>query len=99
MSVVNVAKESVSSWNAGNGSVGETPAQLSDTSFEVRKHVVIRADAGNSGTITVGPNAGGVSAGFILAAGEQTPPIYVDDLSKVWLVGSASGQNYSFICT
>lgn len=98
MSVVHVAKESVPDWNSGNGTVGTSPQALG-ASYTVKKHVVVRAASGNSGTVTVGPNAGSASAGFILAAGEQTPPIYVDDVAKIFVVGSASGQNYSYICT
>jgi hypothetical protein len=99
MSTINVANQSVSSWNAGHGSVGETAQALSTGAPAVKKHIVVRADAGNSGTITVGPNAGAASGGFVLGAGEQTPPIFVDDLKKVWVVGSGSDQAYSWVCS
>src|SRR5579863_10524908 len=80
MSTINVANESLADWNAGHGTVGTTAQALSTDSPAVRKHVVVRADAGNSGTIKVGPNSATASGGFVLAAGEQTPPIFVDSL-------------------
>jgi hypothetical protein len=99
MSVVNVAKESVAGFNAGNGTVGTSPQALVTSPWTVQKHVVVRADPANTGTVKVGPNLGSASAGFVLPAGQETPPIYVDDLSKVFVIGSAAGQNYSFVCT
>lgn len=97
MSSVNVAKESVADWNSGNGTVGTTPQAIGE--YPVKKHVVIRATTGNTGTIGLSPNAGSAANGFILGAGETSPPIYVDDLNKVFVVGSAASQSYSWICT
>ena len=72
-------------------------AQLFTGEFKVQKYVVIRADSGNSGTISLGNTATRASSGFILKAGDTSPKIKIDDLSKVWLVGSASSQAYSWI--
>jgi hypothetical protein len=96
MSQVNIGKEVIDGFNAGNSTVGTAPQALANT-YPVNKHVVVRATTGNSGTIKVGPTAGGASAGFVLGAGETSPPIYVDDVAKVFVVGSASSQNYSWI--
>jgi hypothetical protein len=85
----------VASFSAGNGTVGTTPQQLS-IACDVLKHVVVRASSGNNSTITVGPTS---ATGFILAAGEQTPPIYVNDISKILVVGGMADQNYSRIST
>ncbi len=97
MSTVNIAKQSVPEWLAGNGSVGTAPTQIIAMPFPVKKSVIVRANAGNSGTISIGPTSAQADAGFILAAGATSPPIHIDDLSKVWLIGSASGQNYSWL--
>lgn len=97
MSQVNIGREVIDGFNAGHGTVGTTPVPLQTASWTVNKHVVVRADSGNGNTVTVGPTAGGASGGFVLAAGQQTPPIYVDDVNKVFVVGGASGQVYSWI--
>jgi hypothetical protein len=98
MSTIKIGDETMPEWQAGNGTIGETAGQIFNSAFAVHKHVVIRADSANSGTITLGNSAIRASAGFILKAGDTSPPIYIDDLSKVWLIGSASGQNYSWLC-
>ena len=96
MSVVQVGKEAVSTFAAGDGTIGLTATQLTPGG-QVSKNVVVRANAGNTGTIMVGSSAVSVPNGFVLAAGAQTPPIYVDDLGKIWLIGSAAAQGYSWI--
>lgn len=97
MSVVSIYKEVTDGFNAGHGTVGTSAQALQTDSWPVNKHVVVRADSSNGNTVSVGPNGGVASAGFVLAAGEQTPPIYVDDVNKVFVVGGASGQKYSWI--
>ncbi len=94
-----ITREALFGFMAGNGTVGTTAAPLTQQSFQIWKHVVIRASASNTGVIIVGDGAARAAAGFILAKGEQTPPIYVDDTSKVWLVGGAAGQAYNWIAT
>lgn len=99
MSYTSINKESLPSFAAGNGTVGTSEALLSASSVPVpvQKHIVVRASAANgSETITVGV-PGNAAAGFVLAAGEQTPPIYIDSTDKVAVVGSAAGQDYSWI--
>jgi hypothetical protein len=64
---------------------------------EVNKYVVVRANGANSGIISIGTTAANASDGFILAAGQVSPPIYVDQLNKVYIVGGAANQNYSWI--
>jgi hypothetical protein len=97
MSVVNIGRESVSSFYAGHGTVGLTPAQLAEIPLDVLKHVVIHADAGNGSTITVGPSSAQAANGYVLAAGEFTPPIYVDNLNKIWLVAADTDQEYQWV--
>jgi len=97
MSAVQVVKESLPGFMAGNGTVGGTPAQLTTIAFPITKHVVVQAASGNGSTVSVGPASAQAANGYILAAGESTPPIYVDDTSKVWVVGGAADQDYNWI--
>jgi hypothetical protein len=92
---VAIGKEALGSFAAGNGSVGTSAAQLPGRL--VNKHVVIRAGSDNGNVVIVGHSADAVGAGFVLAAGEQTPPIYVDDLSKLWIKGGAASQAFSWL--
>ncbi len=64
---------------------------------DLRKYVMVRANGANTNVIMVGHSADAVSDGFILSAGQQSPPIYVDNLNKVYLLGGAAGQGYSWI--
>ena len=97
MPAIDIAKEAMATFAAGDGTVGTSPAAL--PGGQSNKHVVVRANAGNTNVIMVGPSALAVPSGFVLAAGEQTPPIYVDDLGKIWLVGSAASQGFSWIAS
>lgn len=94
---MDIINEAVSEFRSGSGVVGVT-AQAIGTG-QVRKHVVIRANGGNTGTISIGTTKINAVDGFILAAGNQTPPIYVEDLSKVFIVGSAANQGYSWLAS
>jgi hypothetical protein len=93
--IVSIGKEALASFAAGNGSVGASAIQLPGAA--VSKHVVIRASSDNGNVVIVGHSPDAVGAGFVLAAGEQTPPIYVDDLSKVWVKGGAASQAFSWL--
>jgi len=65
--------------------------------WEVKKYVMLRAHGANGSVIMVGHSAAEAANGFILSAGQQSPPIYVDNLNKLYLVGGASDQGYSWI--
>jgi len=65
--------------------------------WEVKKYVMLRANGANSSVITVGDRADNAADGFILSAGQQSPPIYVDNLNKLYIVGGAADQGYSWI--
>jgi len=65
--------------------------------WPVKKYVMLRANGANGNVIMVGHSAAGVSDGFILAAGQQSPAIHVDNLAKVYIVGGAADQGYSWI--
>lgn len=97
MQPVYIGKESLpEGFAAGNGSVGTSETPLVAVSVAVRKHVTIRANAGNSGTISFGPKNRS-NAGFILAAGDTSPPIYVEDAKLIYLIGSDVSQAYSWL--
>lgn len=98
MSNVNIGAEALSEFCAGNGQVGQTEDKVYPVGIPIRKHIVIRAhaDIGEGETITVGPT-GRAADGFILAAGEQTPPIYVDNTDKIGVIGSNDNLGFSFI--
>lgn len=65
--------------------------------WPVKKHIMLRANGANGTVIMVGNTADSADNGFILSAGQQSPPIYVDDLNKLYIVGGAADQGYSWI--
>jgi len=68
-----------------------------DVGGEVNKYVVVRANGANTGIILIGTTVANVGDGFILSAGQVSPPIYVDQLNKLYLVGGTANQAYSWI--
>ena len=97
MSTVNIGGEALNEWCAGNGTVGTSPAQIFPSTKNVVKYIIVRANKANTGTISIGPTSAQADAGFILGNGDTSPPIYINDLSKVWLVGSDVSQAFSWI--
>jgi hypothetical protein len=80
------------------GTCTTTPQQLKTDSFPLRKGIVLRANSGNSQAICVG-NSDAKNTGYILAPGERTPLLQVDNLNKLFVVASADSQGYSwFAC-
>jgi len=65
--------------------------------WEVKKYVMLRANGANASVIMIGHTSAAVTDGFILSAGQQSPPIYVDNLNKLYIVGGAADQGYSWI--
>jgi len=65
--------------------------------WPIKKYIMLRANGANGNVIMVGHSAADAGDGFILSAGQQSPPIYVDNLNKVYLVGGAADQGYSWI--
>lgn len=95
MGTVDIGKEALDRFAAGSGTIGTTPDHLPDGL--VCKHVVVRANGGNAGIVIVGHSQEAVADGFILSAGQMTPPVHVNDRNKVWLVADQAGQGYSWI--
>lgn len=92
---MDIINESVSErLKAGNGTVGTTEAKISEINWPLRKHIVIRSATDNNSTIAVGPPG---ANGFVLAAGESTPPMHVDSTDRVRVIGGAAGQNFSWL--
>ena len=81
----------------GHGVVVATNEQGHSVGWPIKKHVMLRANGANGNVIMVGHSAGDAGDGFILSAGQQSPPIYVDNLNKVYLVGGAADQGFSWI--
>lgn len=78
-------------------SITTSAVQITATSTKLQVGVTIKALAGNSDVVYVGAsNAVASTTGYPLAAGEQVF-IAVDDLSLVWLIGGASGQEIRYI--
>ena len=65
--------------------------------WPVKKYVMLRANGANGNVIMVGNTAANVEDGFILSAGQQSPPLHVDNLNKLYIVGGAADQGYSWI--
>jgi hypothetical protein len=95
--LVDIDRESQAEFRTGSGTVGTDVVRLSEIGREVKKYVMLRANGANTSVIMIGHSAAGVADGFILSAGQQSPPIFVDTLSKVYIVGGAAGQGYSWI--
>jgi hypothetical protein len=83
-------------------SIGATALQLSATAIEIQTGIEIKAATANgSGIVYVGKStvtAGGTDTtdGFPLAAGERVF-LAIDDVSKVWVIGSTTGLAVSWI--
>lgn len=65
--------------------------------WPVRKYVMLRANGANGNVIMIGNTADNAQDGFILSAGQQSPTICVDNIAKVYIVGGAADQSYSWI--
>jgi len=71
--------------------VGTSAIQVSSESIAC-KQVILKADNDNSGDIYVGKDSSVSSAnGFRLMPGEAVT-IPIDDLSKIWVIATTSGQ-------
>ena len=74
-------------------SVGTTTVNLTGTTGGI---AYIKAASGNSGTVTVNTATPVVAGtGWVLAAGEVTPPIILNSLAQLYVIGSAASQSIS----
>ena len=98
MSLVNIGRESGSSFSAGSGVVGTTPQPLGPRT-PVRKRVVVRTARSNKRNIRLGSTAESAGDGYLMEKDKISPPIYVDDVSKIFVVAEAADQVYSWIAS
>ncbi len=92
-------KQSKENFIVGVGTVGAAASQrLTAVPFEAKKGVYIKCTAG---TIYVGTNTNVVSGlGYpLIAAGDNTVEIAVDDPNKIWVIGAAPGQTYKWLAS
>ncbi len=79
--------------------VNQVAIQVLSSSIRVRGRVSLKAAAGNAGTIYVGQTNHVSSAnGYPLAANEGVD-IYVNDVSKIWVIASADSQVLKWTCS
>lgn len=79
-----------------NADVDQTAEQLSATSTALRDGVWVQALSTNSGTLYIGGSGVTTSTGYPLAAGASVF-VPIDDLSKIYAIGSADNQAVRWI--
>jgi len=91
--------QALEEFQAGQGTVGATSQPLAavGATHSVERYVIVKADVGNTNDVFVGPSTVAAGTGFRLDAGEVTPPIQIDELFKVYVVGGAASQGYSWL--
>lgn len=82
-------------------SINTTAVQLTTTSSKLKNSITILASSGNSGSVAIGYSSGitasGASTdGFPLSAGAGVT-VQIDNINKIWVIGSASGQVVNWI--
>jgi hypothetical protein len=99
MGYINIGREALEEFQVGQGTVGAASAVLvaANLAKPILKYVIIKADLTNTDDVFVGTASVTASTGFRLDAGEVTPPIHIDDLSKVYVIGGAASQGYSWL--
>jgi hypothetical protein len=95
--MLNITQAQPQFWT-GTSTVGTTAAVVGDYT-PLAFGVVLRADGGNSGVVIIGTTAGNAASGFVLSAGQMSPFIAIDNLNKVFVVGTAAGQKLSWIAS
>ncbi len=93
MGYTNIGRETVEEFWTGQGEATQFAAPVLSSSVPLLKHATVRAASGNPGDLYVGPSNVAVGTGFILDAGDETPPIPIDDLSKLYVISSVTGTN------
>ncbi len=99
---VAVSTNTATSFVNASVSIGTVATQLTTAATAVTKGVIVKADAGNSGTVYIGSTTGvtaGTTAatdGFQLAAGDSLS-LPISDVSKVYAIGSATGQKVFYV--
>lgn len=93
---MNIERSSTAEFYAGADTV-DTTAKKAGIALPAARGVTIKADAANAGVVYVGHHTGvDAASGYALAAGESVE-IAVDSLDKVYVIGSAATQAYSWL--
>jgi len=93
---VSIAREAGAQFKTGHGVAGVAKSQVVAVETPIEKYVEIKADLTNTNNVFVGLNNVLTTTGYMLDAGELIR-IPIDDLSKVWVIGGAAAQGYSWI--
>jgi len=94
---MDIQRVSVQEFKAGHGSVGTTAQKASTLALRAVKGVKIKADLGNTDNVYVGHDTNVTSSnGYQLDAGEEVT-VEIDSLDKVWVIGGAAAQGYSWL--
>ena len=96
---MDIQKIVVTEFKSGHGTIGTTAAQAGPA-FAAVKGIKIKADLSNSNNVYVGHSENventGDAQGYQLDAGEEVT-IEIDSLDKVWVIGGAADQGYSYL--
>lgn len=94
---MDIQKIVVEEFKAGHGTIGLTAAKASTLSLRAVKGVKIKADLTNANNVYVGhDNTVSSTNGYTLDAGEEVT-VEIDSLDKVWVIGGAADQGYSWL--
>jgi hypothetical protein len=80
---------------SGVVTIGGTEVQLTALAG-VSGTVTLRAASANSGTVTIGTTGLSSLGGFTLAAGQQSPPIQLNNAGALYAIASASSQKIEY---
>ena len=89
-----IYKDVAQDFATGQGTAGTSPAALSATHAASRGVTIIPA-SGNAGTIYAGIAGVTTSDGVVVPSAGLTIP--VEDPANIYLIASASGQDYSYV--
>ncbi len=85
-------------YNGLDASIGATAQRLTTRSVVLKRGVSIVC---TTGTVYIGYNGGVTAAtGYpLVAAGDNSVEIFIDDPRKVWIIGDAPAQAYKWVAS
>lgn len=96
---MDIEQITVQEFQFGHGVVGTAAQQITELSFRAKKYVKVKADLTNGNNVYVGGSTvanTGDTQGYTLDAGEEVE-IPIDYANKVWVIGGAADQGYSWL--
>lgn len=81
---------------AGTVTTAGTSVQLDSSTTAPNDSITIRASTGNSDVIYVGGPDVDSTNGYVLAAGEPSPPLHVSP-SEIWIDCASNGDGFTWI--